>query len=353
VNSDRWRSTEEAFRGALGLDGAEREAFLDQCCAGDPTLRREVEALLVAHERACVQLDRAPAGPASGVMSKQSCDLASLVGTVVNGRFRIEALLGTGAMGVVYRATDLRGGTLALKVVRGDFLTNPYVAQRFRREAEAVARVRHPNVVAVIELGLAPGAGLYIAMECLEGRTLRAELFERRALPADDAIGYGRQICSGVGAAHLADIVHRDLKPENVFLAGESPNARVKVLDFGVAKLAVAGGSQPTPPSSAFIGTPSYAAPEQWCGGSVDARSDVYAIGCVLFEMLVGRPPFVSHDSGDLMRQHLVREPEPPGSLAPNVPATLDAAILKALAKDPSDRFPTAAALGRAISESR
>jgi eukaryotic-like serine/threonine-protein kinase len=355
VDPERWRLIEEVFQGALGREAGERLAFLEGACAADAGLRREVESLLVAHEKAGGILDRSRAAHSDEALDalKRSGDPTNLVGTMVNGRYRVDALLGEGGMGVVYRATDMRGGTLALKVVRGNLFTDPYVARRFRREAEAVARVRHPNVVAVFELGLAPGVGVYIAMECLEGHTLRDEMFERRRLHADDVLGYGSQICAGVGAAHVADVVHRDLKPENVFLVAASPRARVKVLDFGVAKLADAAGeaSRSLTSTGAFLGTPAYAAPEQWGGGVVGARSDVYAIGCLLFEMLVGRPPFVSRHPAELMRQHLAREPERPSCLVPDVPDALEAAILKALSKDPAERFPSAAALGRALSE--
>jgi eukaryotic-like serine/threonine-protein kinase len=343
VNPDRWRRIEELFQSALERAPEERAAFLQSACADDEGMRREVESLLAANEKAGGILDthRTPSG-----------DPTNIIGTIVNGRYRVESLLGEGGMGVVYRAIDLRAGAVALKVLRGDFYADVYAARRFRREAEAVARVRHPNVVAVFELGLAPGVGMFIAMECLEGHTLRTEMFERRKLPVHDAIAYGSQICAGVGAAHLADIVHRDIKPENVFLVDAAARARVKMLDFGVAKLAGAAGevSRSLTSTGAFLGTPAYAAPEQWGGGEVDARSDVYAIGCLLFEMLVGRPPFVSHHPAELMRQHLARAPETPSHLAPHVPEALDATILKALSKDPAGRFPSAAALGRALS---
>jgi serine/threonine-protein kinase len=273
------------------------------------------------------------------------------LGTVVNGRYRLESLLGEGGMGAVYRAVDLRGGgVLAVKIIRANFLANPRVAQRFRREAEAVARVRHPNVVAVFELGLAPDVGLYIAMECLEGRTLRAEIDTRGALTPDEALDCARQACAGIAAAHLVGIVHRDVKPENVFLTvSPFPNV-VKVLDFGVAKLldAADGSTSVLASAGAFLGTPAYASPEQWARERVDARSDVYALGCVIYEMLTGRPPFVSDRRGDLMRKHLSVVPEPP-SLHAHVDPRLDAAILRALAKDPAQRFETAGALGRAL----
>ena len=276
-----------------------------------------------------------------------------LIGTVVDGKYRVESLLGAGAMGAVYRATQLAlGRTVALKVIRDDLLVSRGAIERFKREAEAVARLKHPNIVTVFDAGVSPAVGAYTVMEHLEGRSLKAELQMAGPLPPGRAVALMRQICSALHAAHSLGIVHRDLKPQNIFLERTAEGAVPKVLDFGIAKVEApsdsTGGASLTG-SGVLLGTPLYMSPEQCENQPVDARSDVYALGCVLFEMLAGRAPFVGSSVPTVLVKHLGERPRPPSAFARAVPPALDDAVLTALEKAPRDRFQTAAAFGQAL----
>jgi eukaryotic-like serine/threonine-protein kinase len=225
-----------------------------------------------------------------------------LVGQVIDGKYRVDALVGRGGMGAVYRATQLSlDRPVAIKVIREDMLADESAVERFRREALAVARLRHPNVVVVHDFDVAPGVGAYIVMELLDGRSLRDELVSEGRVAPERASHLIRQACDGVQAAHAVGVIHRDLKPDNIFLAGET----VKVLDFGVAKLADAESRAAITLPGAFVGTPAYAAPEHCLGGDSDARSDVYALGCVLYELVTGRPPFEAPSIVALLNRHV------------------------------------------------
>ena len=268
-----------------------------------------------------------------------------LLGRVVEGKYRIDSLLGGGGQGSVYRATHVHlNRTSAFKVVRADAAEEPAAVERFRREARAVASLKHPLIVTVHDFGADPDLGVYLVMEFLEGRTLDREIARRGRLSADEVVEIGSRICEALHAAHSAGVLHRDVKPANVFLEARADGSRgVKLLDFGVAFLraADAGGT----------GTPAYMAPEQWRGEQLDARSDVYATGCVLYEMLAGRPPFVVDGGAPLADRHESETPAPPSALAGTLPEGLDEVLLRALAKAPEERFQTAAELGEALEE--
>jgi non-specific serine/threonine protein kinase len=276
-----------------------------------------------------------------------------LVGAVLDGKYRVDALLGSGAMGAVYRATQLNlSRTVAVKVVRGHIVDDAVVLERFKREALTIARLRHPHIVAIYDFGVAHGAGAYIVMEYLEGCSLRQEIQRRGRMPGPYAAEVVRQACSALHAAHAAGVVHRDIKPDNIFLTAASDGGvDVKVLDFGVAKLE--GGAETAERaltmSGAIVGTPVYMSPEACENLACDARSDVYSLGCVLYEMVTGRPPFIANSIPQLLLAHVAHAPEPPGRFAPGLAPELEAAILRALAKRPADRFQTAAELRRAV----
>jgi non-specific serine/threonine protein kinase len=235
-------------------------------------------------------------------------------GTIIDGKYEIEGRIGAGGMGIVYRARQLRLlRSVAIKVVSADDAEREDMLDRFRREALAVARLRHPNIVTIHDFGDADGVGAYIVLELLEGRSLAEEILRRTRLEPDSAIEIAGQICAALGAAHAAGIVHRDLKPSNVFLEDGKHGVTAKVLDFGIAKLREAGGValDRLTWGGAIVGTPIYMSPEQCEGRELDARSDIYSLGCVLFEMLAGRPPFVAASLASVVRMHKSRPPEP------------------------------------------
>lgn len=291
-------------------------------------------------------------GPSSRMLRRIETD-DPLIGRVLDQRYRIEAVLGAGGVGVVYRAehTGLRR-PVALKVLRHGFEENPHLRRRFEREARLLSQLSHPNVVALTDYGIADGLP-YLVMELLEGRTLE-DLLEMDGPPAPRvAIEIVRAVVRGLAFAHDRNVLHRDLKPGNVFLQAlpDDPH-HVKLLDFGLAKLLVdeenTSGEEPTlTKAGTIVGTPAYMSPEQASGGRVDPRSDVYAAGLMLFELLAGRVPFDEPRRADLLRAHLVDPVPDPEGLRPGLALTppLRELLLRCLAKEPSDRYADARAL--------
>jgi serine/threonine-protein kinase len=278
----------------------------------------------------------------------------SLVGVLLDGRYRLDAEIGRGGMGAVFRATQVNlGRTVAVKVVKGDYSANASVITRFQREAHAVARLKHPNVVAVHDYGFAPQVGAYLVIEFLEGRSLRDEIAIRRRFGAEDAVHLLRQVLSGLQAAHSAGIVHRDIKPENIFLETSSGAVCTKILDFGIAKLREDGDTQITlTKTGVLMGTPIYMSPEQCNGMGVDARSDIYSLGCVLYEMLTGQPPFLANTFAALVHKHVYESPMAPHTRVPDLPIWIEAAAMRALAKSPGERFASANEFAAALDAS-
>ncbi len=275
-----------------------------------------------------------------------------LLGLIVAEKYRIEAMIGQGGMGSVYRATQLGlDRQVALKVLRPEAMGGTRALARFHREAKAVARLSHPHIITVFDYGNAPQVGAYLAMDLLEGRTLREALQQGGPLPLAEALRYMRQTCSAVHAAHTAGIVHRDLKPENIMLVGGAGATNVKVLDFGLSKFLeqVDGMGASLTGASELLGTPLYMAPEQAEGSVLNVRTDVYALGCVFYEMLTGRPPFKAPSTIGLLLKHTTEMPVPPSERRPGLPRALDEAVLRALAKEPMDRYSSAAELARAL----
>src|SRR4026209_1949104 len=260
---------------------------------------------------------------------------ATLIGTVFDGRYRIIRKLGAGGMADVYLAEDQElGRRVAIKILNDRHAADDSFVERFRREAKNAAGLSHPNIVSIYDRGEAEGT-YYIAMEFLDGRSLKELIVGRGPAPVKIAIDYARQILAAVGAAHRHGIVHRDIKPHNVLVGGEG---RLKVTDFGIAR---SGASQMTEVGS-IIGTAQYLSPEQARGSPVDQRSDVYSVGVVLDEMPPGTVPFTGDTPLEIAMKHLSEVPVPPSELRDDVPADLDLVVLRALAKDPEDRYQTA-----------
>ncbi|HEY6811186.1 MAG TPA: Stk1 family PASTA domain-containing Ser/Thr kinase [Propionibacteriaceae bacterium] len=264
--------------------------------------------------------------------------------TTVGGRYELGELLGRGGMAEVRRAVDQRlGRPVAVKQLRADLAIDPTFQARFRREAQSAAGLNHPTIVAVYDTGeeIDPPTGVaipYIVMELVEGQTLRDVLKDGRKILPERALELTQGVLDALGYSHKAGIVHRDIKPANVML---TPNGGVKVMDFGIAR-AVADTSATMTQTAAVIGTAQYLSPEQARGETVDARSDLYSTGCLLYELLVGRPPFVGDSPVSVAYQHVRETPLPPSQLDPEISPEIDAVVLKALAKDPADRYQSA-----------
>ena len=259
----------------------------------------------------------------------------SLIDTLFDGRYRIQRKLGAGGMADVYLAEDQElGRRVAIKILNGRHANDAQFIERFRREAKNAAALNHPNIVSIYDRGEAEDT-YYIAMEFLDGRTLKELIIGRGAAPINVAIEYARQILSALRFAHRHGIVHRDIKPHNALVDGEG---RVKVTDFGIAR---AGTSQMTEAGS-IVGTAQYLSPEQARGGEVDPRSDLYSLGIVLYELLTGKTPFDGETPVEIAMKHLSATPQPPSKLRPDIPPELDMVVLRALAKNPDDRYQSA-----------
>jgi len=259
----------------------------------------------------------------------------TLIGTVFDGRYRIIRKLGAGGMADVYLAEDQElGRRVAIKILNDRHAADDSFIERFRREAKNAAGLSHPNIVSIYDRGEAEGT-YYIAMEFLDGRSLKELIVGRGPAPIKTAIDYARQILAAVGFAHRHGIVHRDIKPHNVLVG---PEGRLKVTDFGIAR---SGASQMTEVGS-IIGTAQYLSPEQARGAPVDQTSDLYSVGVVLSEMLTGQVPFTGDTPLEIAMKHLSEVPRPPSELRPEVPHDLDSIVLRALAKEPAERYQSA-----------
>jgi serine/threonine-protein kinase len=280
----------------------------------------------------------------------------SLIGATLAGRYRVEARVGSGAMGAVYRAEHaVLGRRVALKILNRDRLVGGDTVQRFRREAQALSALHHPNTVRVFDFGASDEGMLYLAMELLEGEALTDRIVREGPLPVQEAIDIIQQVLRSIGEAHAQGLVHRDLKPDNVFLARvqHAPTPIVKVLDFGIAK-AIEGEraiDQFETLDGTVFGTPRYMSPEQAAGKPLDLRSDLYSVGIMLYELLSGHPPFVDNDAVVVMARHIREEPAPVCRAAPTrpIPPCLEVCLSQALAKRPAARFQTAEAFESAL----
>jgi beta-lactam-binding protein with PASTA domain len=259
----------------------------------------------------------------------------TLLNRVFDGRYVIRRRLGSGGMADVYLAEDQElGRRVALKMLNDRHASDEQFVERFRREAQSAAGLNHPNIVSIFDRGHAEGT-YYIAMEFLDGRTLKELLVRNGPTPVPIAIDYARQILGALSFAHRNGIVHRDIKPHNVVVG---PDGRLKVTDFGIAR---SGASQMTEAGS-IVGTAQYLSPEQARGAPVDPRSDLYSLGIVLYEMVTGTVPYTGDTPVEIAMKHLSAIPKPPSELREDVPHDLDAVVMRALSKDPDQRYASA-----------
>ena len=263
------------------------------------------------------------------------------LGTIVERRFRVDELIGRGAMADVYRACDLTTHSdVALKFLKRQLTGDREAQARFRREGEVQARLRHNNIAALLAIGMTKRDEPYLAVELLRGKTLRGVIKTEGKVAPVRAASYAYQALQGLGAVHAAGVVHRDLKPANMMLEpSRGPVDRVVLIDFGFASFE---GSTKLTLQGAVVGSLTYIAPERLRGEPPDSRSDLYAIGVILFELLAGTPPFKGADDFELIDRHLDDEPPSLLDVDAALPAAIDAVIARALAKHPDERYATA-----------
>jgi|GEM_PF-3025036 len=375
MTPERWQRVREIFQSALEREPSQRAAFLAGACAGDEALRRQVDSLIASHEQAenfieAPVFEKAAAwwrnalggGNRSEVMmryctkcrrsypnTQRIClddgerlslkDPYNFVGRTIMDKYRIEALVGIGGMGAVYRAHQIGvDRCVAFKMLLPNLaLNNERIISLFEREARMAGQLFHENIAIVFDAGRTADDIVYIVMEWLDGQTLEEDLFAGDPLSFKRTGEILRQIAAALAAAHAKKIIHRDLKPANVMLTKRPDGGdQVKVLDFGIAK---AISETTDSPVSAVMGTPFYASPEQFqLGAHIDGRTDIYSLGVILYRMLTGTLPFIASSVHELIHLQMTRPPQPIRQLRPDAPTAIEQLIARMLAKDQDQR---------------
>lgn len=346
MKPERWGEVESIFHKALEADESQRSSVIEESCAGDAELRREVESLLAHHSDSASFIEKPAFADQVNTNSSPTATTAAaprsdLKGVAV-GHYRILEEIGFGGMGVVYKAQDTRLGRLvALKFLPEHMAADSVALERFRREARAASALNHPNICTIHDIDVYQGRE-FIVMEYLDGQTLAIYISGRRVIGTELVAKLGMPIAEALAAAHSKGVIHRDIKPGNIFV---TQSGLVKVLDFGVAKLvAEANQSDATTltETNTITGTLPYMSPEQLRGENLDARSDIYALGVVLYEIATGQRLYSSSLHARVVDEILNRPASPPSSINRKLSAKADDIILKCLAKDPEDRYQTA-----------
>ena len=336
VGTDRRRRIEAIFDQAIELPPLERGAHVRGACGGDLALRREVEQLLALADRSGLT------GKLASTVARVRSGWSDLMPGQAVAQYDIVERLGGGGMSVVYKAVDRRlQRFVALKFLPPYLSAEPELKLRFTQEAKSIASLDHPNLCTIYEVEEAAAGELFIVMPYYDGETLKA-MIERGPLPVARALEYGIQIAAGLAHAHGYGVVHRDIKPANLVV---TPGERLKILDFGIAKVADFDLTR----TGAILGTLSYMSPEQACGEAVDHRTDLWALGVVLFEMLTGSRPFTGESREALFFGIQYREPPHLAALRPEVPPALEAVVSRLLEKDPARRYDDARAVRAAL----
>ncbi len=343
LTPETWHHIKELFEAALERAPDERPAFLDHACDGDESLRSEVESLLTSYEEGESFMERPAVALAAESLAGSRSE--SLIGQAI-GHYQVIREIGRGGMGEVYLVQDHRlGRSVALKLLPSLFTKDEDRLRRFEQEARTASALNHPNVCVIHEVGETADDRHYIAMEYVDGETLRQVMTSRR-MRLDEVLEVAVQTASGLAAAHEVGIVHRDIKPENIMLRRDG---YVKVLDFGLAKLTEQEAADVGAPAGArlktdtgvVMGTSSYMSPEQARGLAVDARTDIWSLGVVIYEMVTGEAPFKGDTTSDVIVSILDREPQPLEHCRPAVPAELQEIVSKTLRKSREERYQT------------
>ncbi|MDI1241940.1 MAG: serine/threonine-protein kinase, partial [bacterium] len=344
MNADDYQKLKQIFNSALDLSPEDRSAFVAEKCNGDGEMLRRVEKLLDSNDTGFLET------PAADPFSESPSKSSSRSGQRI-GHYEVVRKIGSGGMGDVYLAIDGKlGRQVAIKILPDEFTADENRLDRFQLEARSASSLSHPNILTIFEVGEWQGTH-YIATEYVEGETLRQRL-SRDRLSIAEAMDFGIQLAHGITAAHEASICHRDIKPENIMIRRDG---LLKVVDFGLAKLVPSPfraasqslGDEPTvkivnTEPGVIMGTVQYMSPEQTRGLATDERSDIWSLGCVLYEMLTGHAPFRGETSADMVAEIMKTHPELPSRLATDVPERLDEIISKSLEKNPDERYQTA-----------
>jgi len=336
MTPERWQQVNEIYHDALEIDASQQATFLAQACAGDAELRDEVESLIASHDQAGSFISEPALKVAARILSKDQA--MSRVGRSFS-HYRLESLLGVGGMGEVYLAEDTKlDRHVAVKVLNEKFSQHESNLDRFIQEAKAASALNHPNILVIHEIGVSKEAN-YIVSEFIEGKTLRERISES-PMQLPEVLEISIQIANALRAAHEAHLVHRDIKPENIMIR---PDGYLKVLDFGLAKLIEKKTAikQNTTAKAVILGTVNYMSPEQAKGEQVDERTDIFSLGVVIHEMIVGQTPFAGATISDTFANLINAEPQPLSDFAANLPDELQRITFKMLRKDRAQRYQT------------